>query len=131
MPYDKKTGDWKTREARAQEKALRREENRRLNMDRQKVVRAMRCTPEGKKERQMALLERLLSDDNMTAVMTKVMAIISNDEHPAQGQMLKMCMDRMLPVSMFEDKANRGHSQIQINITGLDSEVKGETIEND
>jgi len=41
-----------------------------------------------------------------------------NDEHPHQLVALKMCLDRTLPVSMFEkDKSQR--SAVTINITGL------------
>jgi hypothetical protein len=44
-----------------------------------------------------------------------------NDEHPGQMAALKMCIDRTLPVSMFEkDKSQR--SAVTINITGLGGE---------
>jgi hypothetical protein len=47
-----------------------------------------------------------------------VIQIALNDEHPGQMAALKMCMDRTLPVSMFEkDKSQR--SAVTINITGL------------
>jgi hypothetical protein len=41
-----------------------------------------------------------------------------NDEHPAQLAAIKLCMDRMLPVSMFE-KEGKSRSAITINITGI------------
>ena len=48
----------------------------------------------------------------------KVIQIALNDEHPGQMAALKMCMDRTLPVSMFEkDKSQR--STVTISITGL------------
>ena len=51
-------------------------------------------------------------------VVSKVLEIALNDEHPGQITALKMCMDRTLPVSMFEkDKAQR--SAVTINITGI------------
>ena len=51
-------------------------------------------------------------------VAEKVIQIALNDEHPGQMAALKMCMDRTLPVSMFEkDKSQR--SAVTINITGL------------
>ena len=51
-------------------------------------------------------------------VAQKVIQIALNDEHPGQMAALKMCMDRTLPVSMFEkDKSQR--SAVTINITGL------------
>jgi hypothetical protein len=41
-----------------------------------------------------------------------------NDEHPAQAAMLKLCMDRMLPVSLFE-KEGKQRNAVTINITGI------------
>jgi len=50
-----------------------------------------------------------------------VIQIALNDEHPGQMAALKMCLDRTLPVSMFEkDKHQR--SAVTINITGLGQE---------
>ena len=51
----------------------------------------------------------------------KVIEIALNDEHPHQLVALKMCLDRPLPVSLFEkDKSQR--SAVTINITGLGQE---------
>lgn len=51
-------------------------------------------------------------------VAEKVIQIALNDNHPGQMAALKMCMDRAIPVSMFEkDKGAR--SAVTINITGL------------
>ena len=51
-------------------------------------------------------------------VAQKVIEIALNDDHPHQLVALKMCLDRTLPVSMFEkDKSQR--SAVTINITGL------------
>ena len=51
-------------------------------------------------------------------VAEKVIEIALNDEHPSQMVALKMCLDRTLPVSMFEkDKSQR--SAVTINITGI------------
>lgn len=51
-------------------------------------------------------------------VAQKVIQIALDDAHPGQMAALKMCMDRTLPVSMFEkDKQQR--SAVTINITGL------------
>jgi len=46
------------------------------------------------------------------------------DGHPVQSAALKMCMDRVLPVSLFEKDARGGKSAVTINITGLGAEVK-------
>ena len=51
-------------------------------------------------------------------VVEKMISIALNDGHPAQMAAIKMCVDRTLPVSMFEkDKSQR--SAIHINITGI------------
>ena len=51
-------------------------------------------------------------------VAEKVIEIALNDDHPSQMVALKMCLDRTLPVSMFEkDKSQR--SAVTINITGI------------
>ena len=51
-------------------------------------------------------------------VAQKVIEIALNDEHPHQLVALKMCLDRTLPVSMFEkDKSQR--SAVSITISGL------------
>jgi hypothetical protein len=42
-----------------------------------------------------------------------------NDEHPGQIAALKMCVDRQLPLSLFEKDAKRGSNAITINITGV------------
>jgi hypothetical protein len=54
-------------------------------------------------------------------VAQKVIEIALNDDHPHQLVALKMCLDRTLPVSLFEkDKSQR--SAVTINITGLGQE---------
>ena len=54
-------------------------------------------------------------------VAQKVIQIALNDEHPGQMAALKMCLDRTLPVSLFDqDKGQR--SAVTINITGLGQE---------
>lgn len=59
------------------------------------------------------------------AVITKIINIAQNDEHPGQMAALKMCMDRILPLSYFEkDKMSGGKSSVSITITG----VNGDTV---
>jgi hypothetical protein len=66
-------------------------------------------------------LKELMIRSGGKDVAEKVIQIALNDEHPGQMAALKMCMDRTLPVSMFEkDKQQR--SAITINITGLGQE---------
>jgi hypothetical protein len=51
-------------------------------------------------------LKELMLKSGGKQVAQKVIDIALNDEHPGQMAALKMCMDRTLPVSMFEkDKA--------------------------
>jgi hypothetical protein len=63
-------------------------------------------------------LKELMIRSGGKDVAEKVIQIALNDDHPGQMAALKMCMDRTLPVSMFEkDKQQR--SAVTINITGL------------
>ena len=63
-------------------------------------------------------LKELMIRSGGKDVAEKVIQIALNDTHPGQMAALKMCMDRTLPVSMFEkDKQQR--SAVTINITGL------------
>jgi predicted dinucleotide-utilizing enzyme len=51
-------------------------------------------------------------------VVEKMISIALNDGHPAQMAAIKMCVDRTLPVSMFEkDKSQR--SAVHITISGI------------
>ena len=63
-------------------------------------------------------LKRLLLDSAGSGVVVKAIEIAMNDDHPSQAAMIKLCMDRMLPVSMFE-KEKHQRSAVTINITGL------------
>ena len=63
-------------------------------------------------------LKELMIRSGGKNVAEKVIEIALNDDHPGQMAALKMCIDRTLPVSMFEkDKSQR--NAITINITGL------------
>ena len=66
-------------------------------------------------------LKELMIRSGGKDVAQKVIEIALNDEHPHQLVALKMCLDRTLPVSMFEkDKSQR--SAVTINITGIGAE---------
>ena len=67
---------------------------------------------------QIRELKKMLLESAGTNVVQKAIEIALNDDHPAQGAMLKLCMDRMLPVSLFEKEKNN-RSAVTINITGL------------
>lgn len=63
-------------------------------------------------------LKELMIRSGGKDVAEKVIEIALNDEHPHQMTALKMCLDRTLPISMFEkDKSQR--SAVTISITGL------------
>jgi hypothetical protein len=63
-------------------------------------------------------LKDMLIKSSGKDVVEKMISIALNDNHPAQMAAIKMCVDRTLPVSMFEkDKSQR--SAIHINITGI------------
>lgn len=68
-------------------------------------------------------LKELMIRSGGKDVAEKVIEIALNDEHPHQMTALKMCLDRTLPISMFEkDKSQR--SAVTISITGLGVEPK-------
>jgi hypothetical protein len=62
--------------------------------------------------------QRLLGTSG-AAVIEKIIAIGQDDGHPGQMAALKMAMDRILPLSMFEKDAKGQRNAIQINITGI------------
>ena len=63
-------------------------------------------------------LKDLLINSAGSNVVHKAIEIAMNDEHPAQAAMLKLCMDPMLPVSLFE-KEGKQRNAVTINITGI------------
>jgi hypothetical protein len=63
-------------------------------------------------------LKNILINSAGTNVVHKAIEIAMNDEHPAQASMIKLLMDRTLPVSMFEKEKNQ-RSAVTINITGI------------
>lgn len=61
-----------------------------------------------------------LMGDNGPVLMSKLVTIALNDTHPGQMSALKMCVDRVLPLSHFDKAANGNQSPtISINISGL------------
>lgn len=57
-------------------------------------------------------------------VINKIINIALDDEHPGQMAALKMCMDRVLPMSYFEkDKMSQGKSSVNITITGVGGKI--------
>lgn len=76
--------------------------------------------PAGAKQRMREFKEKLLTANNGNNVIRKTLEIAMNDEHPGQMAALKLCMDRMLPTSMFEEsKKGTDKPMISISITGI------------
>ena len=72
-------------------------------------------------QQRLKVLKELMIRSGGKDVAQKVIEIALNDDHPGQMAALKMCIDRTLPISMFEkDKGQR--SAVTINITGLGQE---------
>jgi hypothetical protein len=70
---------------------------------------------------------RLLSTTG-TKVIDTVLRKALDDEDKDQVACLKMCLDRMLPTSLFEKDAKGQRNAVTINITGL-GEAKVEAVE--
>ena len=70
-------------------------------------------------------LKDLLINSAGANVVQKTVEIALNDEHPAQMAALKLCMDRMLPVSLFE-KEGKQRSAVNITISGIGGVSIGE-----
>lgn len=65
---------------------------------------------------------RMLNSPKSAKVLEAIYDAALNDEHKNQAAAWKLIMDRVLPVSVFEQsKANGQSPQISINITGLQS----------
>ena len=82
----------------------------------------------GNRQRMQEFKNRLLKEENGNRVLQKVLDIAMDDDHPGQMNALKLCMDRMLPTSLFdEDKKGHDKPSIQINITGIGEKVSIES----
>ena len=133
--------EWLTpAERRKKEKDKKREENRlKFQKAKEQAAKSVKVvtarqpvgTPVGNKQRMQEFKDKLLTDHNGNNIIRKVLEVAMDDEHPGQMSALKLCMDRMLPTSMFEDAKKGGDKpNIQINITGIGETVSvGETIE--
>lgn len=52
-------------------------------------------------------------------VITKIIEIGQTEGHPGQMAALKMAVDRILPLSLFEKDKNGSRNAVTINITGI------------
>lgn len=85
-------------------------------------------------KKQLIELRKLLLDERADEVVRKVVNIALDDEHPVQAAALKMCMDRLLPMSEFEKAGGGSRPTITINIGGVNDEpevVEGEIVGRD
>lgn len=130
MAYDKKSDAYMTVEQRRVLKEERKAANKKAWAEKQKesAARLPIATPVGSKQRMQEFKEQLLHAPVANTIIRKVLDIARDDEHPGQMAAMKMCMDRMLPVSLFEEKKDSGRSSISITITGIGETT---TIEND
>jgi len=90
-----------------------------------KLKRDGRGRPKGDAGRLAELKARLLATTG-DRMINKVVEIAMTDGHPGQMAAMKMCLDRVLPVSMFEKDATGSAKGITINITGLSAQVANE-----
>ena len=106
---------------------------------RKKGNRGVRGRPPGDAARINEFKARLLATAG-DRVVDKIIHIALDDEHPGQMAALKMCADRILPMSYFErDKATGGKSAVNITNTGVGGETtiiggntpEGETYEHE
>lgn len=118
MAIDSHTGD----EVSEDEKIRRRlaiKEHREREIKRE-IIKQARMQPidtaAGQRQRMAELKEQLLSPGSGKAIVSKVLDIALNDEHPGQMAAMKLCMDRMLPTSFFEEKKDGVRAAIQITI---------------
>lgn len=138
MPFDKESGQFLTdSEWRIKLKEEKRRKNREAwakREDKRVAVKAISAplTSEANKERVQEFKRMLLHAPIGESVIRKVIDIARNDEHPGQMVAIKICMDRLLPVSLFEDKKEGGRASIEIKISGIGEEkTVGEVIDNE
>lgn len=74
--------------------------------------------PVGDAGRIQELKARLMATSGNKVIDT-IVRIALDDEHPGQMAALKMCIDRQLPLSLFEKDAKRGSNAVTINIVGV------------
>ena len=93
----------------------------------------------GAKKRRMVELSHRLLNSKGTKVVEKIIQIALDDKHPGQMQALKLCVERIAPVSFFEGvhKAQQ-NNQINIKVTVSDPRsipevkvVEGEVVDAD
>ena len=84
-------------------------------------------TKAGDRQRMKLFKNQLLKERNGAQIVEKALQIAMDDEHPNQVAALKMCMDRILPVSMFEEE--KKVDTFTINISSILQEAVGRVID--
>ena len=64
-------------------------------------------------------------------VIDAIVRIALDDNHAGQMAALKMCIDRQLPLSLFEKDAKKGGNAVTINIVGVGTVSAEQTIDAD
>lgn len=79
--------------------------------------------PAGDAARLNEFKARLLATGG-SRILDKMIKIALDDNHPGQMAAIKMSIDRIMPMSMFEAAKNGGSTpQITINVSGINSSV--------
>ena len=105
-------------------------EKKRLENQKKWAIRSKEAAPRVKnpvtrEARINELRDLILSSTNGKAMVTKVMEIALDDNHPGQMSAMKMVIDRIIPQSAFEAAKNEARTAIQITISGLDTTING------
>ena len=104
-----------------------------LTMAKYADAKPLAMLPKTENQRVKELKELLINSAGVNVVQ-KTVQIALDDDHPAQMAALKLCMDRMLPVALFEKEKNQ-RSAVNITISGIggvtigDNTVEAEDIE--
>lgn len=78
----------------------------------------------GNRQRMQEFKNKLLKEENGNRILQKLLDVALDDNHPGQMSAIKICMDRMLPLGMFEEaKSKSDKPTISINITGIGESI--------
>jgi hypothetical protein len=101
------------------DKERKREENKRLWALRTKEAQPKANTRPSREARIKEFRDLLLDGPTGKKILEKVLDVALDDGHQGQMAALKMCVDRILPQSYFENQKDAQRTAIQINIRGL------------
>jgi hypothetical protein len=101
------------------DKERKRIENKRLWALRTKEAKPVADNKITREARIKEFRDLLLDGPTGKKILEKVLDIALNDEHQGQMAAMKLCVDRILPMSYFDNAKDAPRSAIQINITDL------------